>query len=116
MGKRDTVALSRTSSSVQRHPIGQEPIEILRKGDSRRVDSGAALRLRDQFGAPGLRLPLGPGEAMPTALARAGLRIAQVDDDGPMAGGAFTKMSFHDLSPSLFLVAQSRKSLSFFAL
>src|SRR5262245_32755153 len=41
---------------------------------------------------------------MPTAPALAGLRIAHVDHDGPMAGRAFAEVAFH-LSPSFLFVS-----------
>jgi len=71
---------------MQAHPIALEPVEILRECDLGWIDRGTALRLGDQLSAPDLRLALRAGEGMPSALSLAGLRIAHIDYDGPMAG------------------------------
>src|SRR6516225_6266073 len=67
-------------------PACAEPA-IEEGGDSQpgRLDGGARLQLRKQPGTLDLRLALAAGETMPAALARAGPRIAYVDDDGPMS-------------------------------
>ena len=59
------------------------------------IDRAAALQFGDQTRSRDLRLPLRSGEGMPTASALAGLRITDIEDDGPMAGRAFAQMSFH---------------------
>ena len=60
---------------MQARPIALEPVEILRECDPGWIDRGTALRLA-----------LRAGEGMPSALSLAGLRIAHIDYDGPMAG------------------------------
>src|SRR5262249_7954791 len=61
-----------------------------RDGHPRRIDAGAVLQFRDQARGLYLRLSLRARKAMPAAPTLAGLRISHVDDDGPVAWGAFT--------------------------
>ena len=50
------------------------------------LDVGALGELRDETRALDLRLSLGSGERVPFAFALVGLGIADVENDGPMAG------------------------------
>src|SRR5262249_30581477 len=77
-----------------------EAVKEFGECNARRIDSATALRLGDQTRALDLSLALCPLEGMPTALALAGLRVAHVDDDGPVTGRAFTDVAFHFFSPS----------------
>jgi hypothetical protein len=63
------------------------------------IDASAVLRLGEQPGTLDLGLALGARKGMPAALAFAGLRIAHVDDDGPMTGRPFANVAFHFSSP-----------------
>src|SRR5262249_55802325 len=54
----------------------------------------------DQLGLLCLRLTLRALEAMPLALALAGLRIAHVNNNGPPAGRPFSNVAFHCPPPS----------------
>src|SRR5262249_13000274 len=94
------VPLGAVLGDVGSNPIDLKSVEELPKGDLVRIDCGAGLRLGDQAGALDLRLPLVAGEAVPAAFALAGLRIAHVNDDGPMTGRAFADMALHFFSPS----------------
>src|SRR5262245_32068789 len=71
------------------------PLEEAGDGLPLGLDVSAALHLGDQPRAFLLGLPLGALERVPAALALSGLRIANVDDDGPMAGGTLADMAFH---------------------
>src|SRR5262249_18845736 len=62
-------------------------------------DVGAVLQIGDQAGSLYLRLALRASEAVPAPLALTGLRIARVDDDGPVTGGAFADVALHLFSP-----------------
>src|SRR5262249_12397889 len=59
------------------------------------INMGAVLALGQQPGALDLGLPLGAGKGMPAALALAGLRIAHVNNDGPMSGRPLAEMPLH---------------------
>ena len=60
-----------------------------------RLDVVALAGSSDKLGAFNLRLPLRTFEAVPFALALAALRVARLDDDGPMTGRAFAKVPSH---------------------
>src|SRR5262249_11530571 len=75
-------------------------LEEGRDRHARGIDAGAVLELGQQSGAFDLRLALGAGKGMPAALAPTGLRIAHVDDDGPVTGRPFADVAFHFFSPS----------------
>jgi hypothetical protein len=70
-------------------------LEERRERHASGVDLPAFLHLRDQASALDLCLSFGAGEGMPAALACAVLRIAHVDDDGPMAGRPFADVALH---------------------
>jgi hypothetical protein len=53
------------------------------------VDQGAFLGFEDQAGALDLSLPLRAHEVVPAAFALAGLRIMDVENDGPVPRGTF---------------------------
>src|SRR5262249_4319119 len=69
--------------------------EIGRNCHARGVYARAGLDLTQQPRALDLGLVLGAGEGMPAALALTGLRIADVDDDGPVTGRTFADVAFH---------------------
>src|SRR5438132_12777562 len=69
-------------------------------GQTLRVLNIATLTERDdQFSLFDLGFTLGADEGMPFAFALAGLRVAHVDYDGPMAGRALADVAFHLTSP-----------------
>jgi hypothetical protein len=75
--------------------VGKPSLQEGRNCYPRRINVRAPFRLGYEAGALNLCLSLSTPEAMPTALALSGGRIAHVDDDGPMAGRAFAKMPLH---------------------
>jgi hypothetical protein len=58
-----------------------------------RLDVGALGEFRYEAGTLGLRLALGSAERMPLAFAHARLRVAQVEDDGPVTGRPFADVT-----------------------
>src|SRR5262249_25975687 len=89
------IALSTARGDVRGKPISLEPIEELPDRDPARLDRTTVLQFGDQPRAFDLRLPLRSLEAVPAALALAGLRVAHVDDDGPMTGRPCAKIPPH---------------------
>src|SRR5215831_2980054 len=89
------IALGTARGDVRGKPISLEPIEELPDRDPARLDRTTVLQFGDQPRAFDLRLPLRSLEAVPAALALAGLRVAHVDDDGPMTGRAFADVPPH---------------------
>src|SRR5262249_17435548 len=85
-------------------PLGQPSPHEVGHCDLGRLDGGSTIDRGDEPGALDLCLALAALERMPTAPALAALRIAHIDDDGPMAGRAFAKVALH-LEPSLLSVA-----------
>src|SRR5262249_7222552 len=59
------------------------------------IDARAVLYLGKQSGALNLSLTLRSRETVPAAFALAKLRVAHVDDDGPVTGRPFAKMPPH---------------------
>jgi hypothetical protein len=104
------IALSTARGDVRGKPISLEPIEELPDRDPARLDRTTVLQFGDQPRAFDLRLPLRSLEAMPTALALAGLRIAHVNDDSPMTGRPFANVALHFDSFSLSCLASSASS------
>src|SRR5262245_26366626 len=93
------IALSTARGDVRGKPISLEPIEELPDRDPARLDRATVLQFGDQPRALDLGLALGAGEAMPAPLPLGGLRIAPVDDNGPMTGRTLADVAFHfDLS------------------
>src|SRR5262249_19881921 len=90
-----SVTLTRGCIYVGGDPVAIKPIKKFPYSNLVRIDRGAALQLGDQLCASDLRLALRSGKAVPAALALSGLRIAHVDDDGPVAGRAFTDVALH---------------------
>src|SRR5262245_31779314 len=80
-------------------PLGQPSPHEVGHCDLGRLDGGSTIDRGDEPGALDLCLALAALERMPTALALAGLRIAHVDHDGPMAGRAFADVTLHFLPP-----------------
>src|SRR5262245_60223806 len=80
------------------------PLEEASDGLPLRLDVSAALHLGDQPRTFLVCLPLAAVERVPAPFALARCRFAHVDNDGPMAGRALAKMSFHG-SPSIVLAA-----------
>src|SRR5262249_1437684 len=109
------IALSTARGDVRGKPISLEPIEELPDRDPARLDRTTVLQFGDQPRAFDLRLPLRSFEAVPAALALAGLRVAHVDDDGPMTGRAFADVAPHFdcsfLSAGAGVVASSGRAL-----
>jgi hypothetical protein len=89
------IALSTARGDVRGKPISLESIEELPNRDPARLDRTTVLQFGDQPRAFDRRLPLRSLEAVPAALALAGLRITHVDDDGPVAGRPLAKMPPH---------------------
>src|SRR5262249_37029713 len=77
-----------------------------------RFDVVAFASSGDQLGTFDLCLALRAGEAMPFAPALPGLRIAHVDDDGPMTGRALADVALH-FEPSFGFVARLSSEPSF---
>src|SRR5262249_8335895 len=94
------ISSSTVSGYMDCNPVPLKSIEKRCDCDPGGVDRNAALHFRYQAGAFDLGLPLGAGEGMPAALALTGLRIAHVDDDGPVTGRPFADMALHFFSPS----------------
>ena len=80
--------------------MGEPLVEKSRKRGFRGLDVGALGELCDETGAFGLRLSLRPGERMPFRLPLAGLGIADVENNSPMAGRPFANVAFHFPSPA----------------
>src|SRR5262249_18950102 len=80
-----TDALGTARAHVAGDPVALEAIEELLNRDLVRLDRTVALRLGDQARGLDLRLPLGADKGMPATLALAGLRIARIEDDRPVA-------------------------------
>jgi hypothetical protein len=78
-----------------RNPIALKAIKKFADRDAQWIDAAGILHFRYQAGALDLRLALVAGESMPTPLALPCLRVAHVDDDGPMTGRAFAQMALH---------------------
>ena len=81
--------------------MAEPTVQKGRNSHPRWIDIGPPFPFGDQASAFDLRLPLGAFDAMPFATALAGLRIAHVDDDGPMTGGPFANVPLHRSSPTL---------------
>src|SRR5215813_10059968 len=79
--------------------VGEPLFKEARHRQPGRLDGGAPLQFCEQPSSLHLRLPLRASEAMPAPLALTGYRIADVDDDGPMAGRAFADVAFHSFFP-----------------
>src|SRR5262249_46776373 len=97
IGEAELITLGARWRRVERNPVALEPIQEFGQCDPRRIDGRPRLDLSDQPSAFDLCLAFRPPERMPTALAP-GLRIARVNDDGPMTGRPLADVAFHFFS------------------
>src|SRR5262249_51186996 len=101
------ITASTGGGDMERSPIFLKTVQKLGNRDPGWIDGPTALQFHDQASTLDLRLFLGALERVPAAFAPAG-GVQRINDDGPVTGRPFAKMSFHSsLSGSKDLINAS---------